>query len=171
MVSHLRNIDEALAATVADGLALPELPAPAQAARPTIADLPPSDALSIVKNGPPSFKGRKLGILLSDGADPALFNALVKAIDNTGGGTAAATDWTLTATGPTNLSGQVRLTWLAPTSNGGSAVTDYIVQRSPNGTTGWATITDGVNTATTYGYDSVTMMQETKTTLCQVAKA
>ena len=27
-----------------------------------------------------------------------------------------------------------------------------------------------VNTATTYGYDSVTMMQETKTTLCQVAK-
>jgi hypothetical protein len=28
-----------------------------------------------------------------------------------------------------------------------------------------------VNTATTYGYDRVTMMQETKTTLCQVAKA
>jgi formate dehydrogenase major subunit len=30
---------------------------------------------------------------------------------------------------------------------------------------------DAVNTATTYGYDSVTMMQETKTTLCNVAKA
>jgi formate dehydrogenase major subunit len=30
---------------------------------------------------------------------------------------------------------------------------------------------EAVNTATTYGYDSVTMMQETKTTLCQVAKA
>jgi formate dehydrogenase major subunit len=29
---------------------------------------------------------------------------------------------------------------------------------------------DAVNTATTYGYDSVTMMQETKTTLCQVAR-
>jgi formate dehydrogenase major subunit len=28
-----------------------------------------------------------------------------------------------------------------------------------------------VNTATTYGYDIVTMMQETKTTLCQVVKA
>jgi formate dehydrogenase major subunit len=28
-----------------------------------------------------------------------------------------------------------------------------------------------VNTATTYGYDRVTLMQETKTTLCQVAKA
>jgi formate dehydrogenase major subunit len=30
---------------------------------------------------------------------------------------------------------------------------------------------EAVNTGTTYGYDSVTMMQETKTTLCQVAKA
>ncbi len=30
---------------------------------------------------------------------------------------------------------------------------------------------EAVNTATTYGYDSVTMMQETKTTLCQVARA
>jgi formate dehydrogenase major subunit len=30
---------------------------------------------------------------------------------------------------------------------------------------------EAVNTATTYGYDSVTMMQESKTTLCQVAKA
>ena len=30
---------------------------------------------------------------------------------------------------------------------------------------------EAVNTATTYGYDSVTMMQETKTTMCQVAKA
>ncbi|WP_284614620.1 formate dehydrogenase subunit alpha [Aquabacterium humicola] len=30
---------------------------------------------------------------------------------------------------------------------------------------------EAVNTATTYGYDSVTMMQETKTTVCQVQKA
>ena len=30
---------------------------------------------------------------------------------------------------------------------------------------------EAVNTATTYGYDSVTMMQETKTTLCRVSKA
>jgi len=30
---------------------------------------------------------------------------------------------------------------------------------------------EAVNTATTYGYDIVTMMQETKTTLCQVSKA
>lgn len=30
---------------------------------------------------------------------------------------------------------------------------------------------EAVNTATTYGYDSVTMMQETKTTVCQIEKA
>ena len=30
---------------------------------------------------------------------------------------------------------------------------------------------EAINTATTYGYDSVTMMQETKTTVCQVARA
>ena len=30
---------------------------------------------------------------------------------------------------------------------------------------------EAVNTGTTYGYDSVTMMQETKTTICQVEKA
>ena len=30
---------------------------------------------------------------------------------------------------------------------------------------------EAINTATTYGYDSVTMMQETKTTVCQIARA
>jgi formate dehydrogenase major subunit len=29
---------------------------------------------------------------------------------------------------------------------------------------------EAVNTATTYGYDSVTMMQETKTTVCQISR-
>jgi len=82
-VSHLLNIDATLAQTVAEGLGL-ALPDPAQAARPTMMDLPPSDALSILKNGPDSFKGRKLGILLTDGADAAIFNALVKAVDKEG---------------------------------------------------------------------------------------
>ena len=49
---------------------------------------------------------------------------------------------------PTNLSGQVRVSWVAPLSNGGHPITDYIIQRSPNGSTGWVTITDGVGTAT-----------------------
>ena len=48
---------------------------------------------------------------------------------------------------PTNVSGQIRLTWMAPLSNGGSAITDYIIQRSPNGSIEWVTISDGVQHA------------------------
>lgn len=79
-VSHLLNIDAALAATVAEGLGLSLLD-PAMAARPPIMDLPTSDKLSIVKNGPDCFKGRKLGILLSDGADADIVRALIAAVD------------------------------------------------------------------------------------------
>lgn len=82
-VSHLRNIDATLAANVADGLGM-DLPDAAVAARKPITDLPASDALSILKNGPDSFKGRKLGILMSDGANPTIFKALVKALDAEG---------------------------------------------------------------------------------------
>jgi catalase len=78
-VSHLLNIDADLAATVADGLGMP-LPDAAVAAKPTL-DLPPSEKLSILANGPKSFKGRKMGILLTDGAEAALFNALTKAVE------------------------------------------------------------------------------------------
>lgn len=81
-VSHLRLIDEGLAATVADGLGL-ELPEPAQAAKPT-RDLPPSPKLSILANGPASFKGRKAGVLLTDGSSAELFAALTKALDAEG---------------------------------------------------------------------------------------
>jgi catalase len=83
VVSHLRNIDQALADTVADGLGLPAMPDAATPAREPI-DLPPSDALSILKNGPASFKGRKLGILITDGADAEIFAALAAACDKEG---------------------------------------------------------------------------------------
>jgi hypothetical protein len=46
--------------------------------------------------------------------------------------------------------GQVWLSWLAPASNGGSPITDYVIQRSLNGTSGWTTIPDGVHTTTGY---------------------
>jgi len=81
VVSHLRNIDEGLAGQVADGLGLPDLPAPAAAAVAARDDLEPSPALSIVARGPAAFSGRKLGILLTDGADATLYNALVKAVE------------------------------------------------------------------------------------------
>ena len=44
----------------------------------------------------------------------------------------------------------MRLSWLAPLSNGGLPITDYIIQRSANGTSGWVTINDGVRTTTSY---------------------
>jgi len=81
-VSHLRNIDADLAATVADGLGM-ALPEAAVAARPTI-DLPNSDKLSILANGPKDFKGRKMGLLLTDGSSAELFNALTAALDAEG---------------------------------------------------------------------------------------
>jgi hypothetical protein len=57
---------------------------------------------------------------------------------------------------PTNLSGEIRLAWLAPTSTGGAAITDYAIQRSANGTSGWVTINDGVRTATAYTVTGLT---------------
>jgi catalase len=69
MVSGLRNVHDDLAAGVAAGLGLSELPDPAPAARPTRQDLQPSAALSIVENGPSVPMGRKIGVLVSDGVD------------------------------------------------------------------------------------------------------
>jgi len=84
MVSHLMNVDDGLAKAVAAGLGLAPLPPAAEPARPVIRDLPPSPALSIVKNGPQSFKGRKLGILASDGVDAGLLAAVEKAARDEG---------------------------------------------------------------------------------------
>jgi catalase len=83
MVAHLLTIDENLAKQVADGLGLKEMPKPADAARPT-QDLKPSPTLSIHLNGPKSFKGRKVGALLTDGVDKSLFESLKSALDGEG---------------------------------------------------------------------------------------
>jgi catalase len=80
LVSHLLNIDTALAGQVAEGLRLREMPGPADAARPTRQDLKPSSALSIQLNGPQSFAGRKVGALITDGVDTKLLVALTKAL-------------------------------------------------------------------------------------------
>ncbi|MBC7151575.1 MAG: catalase [Rhizobium sp.] len=80
VVSHLLNIDETLASTVAAKLGLKTMPKPADAAVETRQDLEPSPALSILLNGPKRFEGRKLGILVTDGVDAALLNALVAAV-------------------------------------------------------------------------------------------
>jgi catalase len=76
IVSHLRNIHPDLATQVADGLRLKAMPSPADAARPTREDLEKSPSLSILLNGPDSFKGRKVGVLVTDGVKIDLFNSL-----------------------------------------------------------------------------------------------
>jgi catalase len=84
MVAHLLNVDEALAQRVADGLGLEAMPEAADAAVPTRMDLEPSDALSILKNGPESFAGRKMGALVSDGVDAEILDALRSAVEEEG---------------------------------------------------------------------------------------
>jgi catalase len=75
MVSNLRNVDEGFAAKVAAGLRLEPMPPASTPARPPI-EQPPSPALSILANGPSSFAGRKIGVLMTDGTDAALLDEL-----------------------------------------------------------------------------------------------
>ncbi|MBL7238521.1 catalase [Novacetimonas hansenii] len=84
MLAHLRNVDETLAHGVADGLGISPLPAAAKPFLPVRTDLPASDALSILKNGPGSFHGRKLGIVVSEGTDADLLSAVLEAAHNVG---------------------------------------------------------------------------------------
>jgi catalase len=80
MVAGLRNVDEGLAAAVASGLGLETLPDPLEPAQPPRDDLAPSPALSIVRNGPSAFAGRKVGALVTDGSDRGLLDALRGAV-------------------------------------------------------------------------------------------
>jgi len=85
LVAHLPNIDMELAQKVADGLGLEAVPKAHEPAVQPDTSLPPSPALSILRNGPDSFKGRKLGILMTDGLDDAVLEALVQAVTDEGG--------------------------------------------------------------------------------------
>ncbi|HEY6624501.1 MAG TPA: catalase [Acidimicrobiales bacterium] len=81
MVAGLRNVHDELAQGVADGLGLPSLPDAVRPARQPLDDLPPSPALSILQNGPDNLAGRKLGVLVTDGADAEVIGALLEAAE------------------------------------------------------------------------------------------
>ena len=83
-VSHLPHIDVKLADRVAKGLGLHEKVPTAQPAKEPRSDLKPSRALSIVLNGPKSFAGRKVGVLVTDGTDRQLFEDLKSEIEAEG---------------------------------------------------------------------------------------
>jgi catalase len=80
VVAQLRNIDEELASAVAAGLGLQAMPDRIAPAAETRTDLEPSTALSIVRNGPDSFAGRRVGALVSDGCDAKTLRSLRAAL-------------------------------------------------------------------------------------------
>ncbi|RYD60951.1 MAG: catalase, partial [Verrucomicrobiaceae bacterium] len=81
MMGNLQNVDEGLAQRVADGLGLPLPKASATAV--AAQELDPSPALRIVE-GPrqrKTLEGRCVGILFSDGSDPAEINTVRAAVE------------------------------------------------------------------------------------------
>lgn len=75
MLGHLRHIDSALHDTVAEALGMTGQTTDVAAAV-TPRDLPPSPALSLVKKDPHTLKGRKVGVLVTDGFDSVLLALL-----------------------------------------------------------------------------------------------
>ena len=80
----------------------------------------------------------------------------VKAVSS--GGTSEASSTATAIVGvpsaPTSLSAtplglSVRLSWTAPTQNGGSAITDYVAQFSADSGATWSTFSDSISTSTT----------------------
>ena len=75
MLGHLANIEPVLQQQVEDALGMKgkaDKIAPAVTPR----DLKPSDALSLIKKAKPTLRGRKLGVLITDGFDAGLLVAL-----------------------------------------------------------------------------------------------
>jgi catalase len=105
MVAGLRNVDEELAAVVAEGLGLRELPAAAEPARQPRHDLPASPALSILGRDHPGFAGRKLGVLVTNGADAETLAALRAAAAAEG----ATVEIIATAVGGVDISDRTRV--------------------------------------------------------------
>jgi len=77
----------------------------------------------------------------------ALYHLETDATDSHVSGGAVTAPGAPTGLTATAGNAQAALSWTAPSSNGGAAITDYIVQSSPDGTT-WTTFADGTSTAT-----------------------
>ena len=82
VLSNLRNIDDGLAARVADGLAMDLPDASPPAAEPF--DMADSPALRIVGKYPDTLKGRLVGLLVTDGADGKIIGATRTAVEAAG---------------------------------------------------------------------------------------
>ncbi|MES2706978.1 MAG: catalase [Verrucomicrobiota bacterium] len=83
MLGHLQQIDPALYETVAEALGMPgqaETVTPAVTPR----DLAPSPTLSLLTKAPTTLKGRKAGVLITDGFSAELLRAIQSAFKKVG---------------------------------------------------------------------------------------
>jgi catalase len=83
MLGHLANIDNELCERVEEGLGMEGQAEQIRPARPPI-DMKPSPALSIIAKAPKTIEGRKIGVLVTDGSDAALIDALRAAVEKAG---------------------------------------------------------------------------------------
>ena len=83
VIANLRNVDEALAQRVADGLGLEDLPDASKPAKEPI-DMDLSPALRIIGKYPETLTGRAVGILVADGSDGTKIKHLVAAAQKAG---------------------------------------------------------------------------------------
>lgn len=79
MLGHLKNIDTALHDTVAAALGMEGMTEDVTPAVPP-KDLPPSPSLSLIAKDPRILKGRKVGILISNGFDAELLASVKAAV-------------------------------------------------------------------------------------------
>ena len=82
VLSRLIHVDEDLAMRVAAGLGIAEITPAELSVEPE--EMKPSAALSILAKAIPTLKGRKVGCLVTDGADDGLLNGLRKAVEAAG---------------------------------------------------------------------------------------
>ena len=83
MLGHLVNVNPELGKRVAAGMGMEGQAEPIKPARP-IVDMKPSPALSLIAKAPQTLEGRKVGILVTDGSDGALVQAVRAAVEKAG---------------------------------------------------------------------------------------
>uniref|UniRef100_UPI0037526CE3 catalase n=1 Tax=Undibacterium sp. TaxID=1914977 RepID=UPI0037526CE3 len=79
MIAHLRNIEEDLALRVATGLGIFDLP-PAVCPAHTVQEFPLSPPLQLIGKAANGLQGRAVGLLIADGSDKTIIDALEKAL-------------------------------------------------------------------------------------------
>ncbi|MET3119552.1 catalase [Undibacterium sp. GrIS 1.8] len=83
IVGHLRHIDADLAARIAAGLGLKDLPPLPTSAAPVL-DFPISPALGLINNRKDTLTGRVVGILIDEGSDAETFKNVKDAVTKDG---------------------------------------------------------------------------------------